>query len=136
MPNLLDLDRIAPGWKKILSAVNSVRELHGGSTQTSVYNVHIFRRVSQSALFTGPFQSMFYLESIRHVCNTEIFLIRPHKMRQLMAWQPCRTPWSFSIIKHTRILSILSCHKRCLVSSCLPARLEDNTFTKSRHFKS
>lgn len=46
MPNLLDLDRITPGWHKIPSAVNSVRELHGGNTQTPVYNVHIFRRVS------------------------------------------------------------------------------------------
>lgn len=46
MPNLLDLDRKTPGLNKIPSALNSVRELHGGNTQSSVYNVHIFRKVS------------------------------------------------------------------------------------------
>lgn len=137
MPNLLDLDRITPGWNKIPSALNSIRKLHGGKTHRHLFIMYIFLEEYHSQPFSQVFfESMLYLESICCVCNTEIFKIRSHKTEQLMAWQQCRTPWSFSIIKHTRILSIFSSHKRCLVSSCLPARLEDNTFTKSRHFKS
>lgn len=70
MPNLLDSHRITPpGQNKIPSAVNSVGSCTGGNTETSIYNVHIFTRVSKPALFTGPFKSMFYLELIRYVCN-------------------------------------------------------------------
>lgn len=73
MPDLLDSHRITPGQNKIPSAVNSVRELHGGNTQTSIYNVHIFTRVSNPAFFMGPFKSTFHLELICYICNAGNF---------------------------------------------------------------
>lgn len=45
----------------------------GGNTQTSIYNMHIFTRVSKPALFMCPFKSTFYLELMHYVCNAEIF---------------------------------------------------------------
>lgn len=51
MPNLLDLDRITPGWNKIPSSVNSVRELMG-ETHRHLFIMYIFLEEYHSQPFS------------------------------------------------------------------------------------